>query len=291
MNRHSDPATPKLDIWSVKSRQFGFSRLRSTDENVGRLPLPDAATDYLLSINLAYLHPYTTTADGIDRMHDPIDEGKICLIPGDRNVSLRVDQPFDLLRFYKTRNGEEQPVLEPLCGHTDSIALNLMKCLLEAVDRPKSVTPAFVHHLGLTLDSHLTSSYATAPRAAREYRGTLAGWQVNLAKEMLAASVGKDVLVSDIAERCGLSTNYFSTAFKNATGKSPLNWQLELRIERARNLLVDTADTLLAISDACGFADQSHFTRIFARVVGLPPGKWRLQQRSGVSPAAYRQQN
>jgi AraC-like DNA-binding protein len=47
------------------------------------------------------------------------------------------------------------------------------------------------------------------------------------------------------------------------------------RVERAKEMMVTTDQPLTAIASRCGFADQSHFGRVFRRLVGPSPGDWR----------------
>jgi transcriptional regulator GlxA family with amidase domain len=49
------------------------------------------------------------------------------------------------------------------------------------------------------------------------------------------------------------------------------------RIEMARSLLTNSATPLAEIAGMCGFADQSHFSRVFARMMGTSPGSWRRE--------------
>ncbi|MEF3129654.1 AraC family transcriptional regulator [Rhizobium leguminosarum] len=64
-------------------------------------------------------------------------------------------------------------------------------------------------------------------------------------------------------------------AFRETTGMTPYQWVLRERIDRARNLLRTSKTPLAEVAIACGFADQSHFTRVFAGIVGTTPGNWR----------------
>ncbi|WP_408056533.1 helix-turn-helix domain-containing protein [Tardiphaga alba] len=64
-------------------------------------------------------------------------------------------------------------------------------------------------------------------------------------------------------------------AFKKTTGLTPHQWIQSQRIERARNALANTSQPLAEIALECGFSDQSHFTRVFSKIVGSPPGNWR----------------
>jgi AraC family transcriptional regulator len=60
----------------------------------------------------------------------------------------------------------------------------------------------------------------------------------------------------------------------------PHRWLLARRIERAQELLLHSALSLDRIAAACGFADQSHFSRVFSRQIGIAPSAWRRQRRS-----------
>jgi transcriptional regulator GlxA family with amidase domain len=52
-----------------------------------------------------------------------------------------------------------------------------------------------------------------------------------------------------------------------------------MRVERAKELLRDPDRKLVDIAQACGFVDQSHFTRVFSRSEGYSPGRWRRLHR------------
>ena len=47
------------------------------------------------------------------------------------------------------------------------------------------------------------------------------------------------------------------------------------RIDQAKMMLAETGTRLGEVGLACGFADQSHFTRVFAQIAGMTPGAWR----------------
>jgi AraC family transcriptional regulator len=58
---------------------------------------------------------------------------------------------------------------------------------------------------------------------------------------------------------------------------------VEQRIEKAKQLLVNTSLSLAKIALACGFSDQSHFGRVFSRATHTSPGAWRRYLRSNPS--------
>jgi transcriptional regulator GlxA family with amidase domain len=58
-------------------------------------------------------------------------------------------------------------------------------------------------------------------------------------------------------------------------GMPPHQWLTKRRIERAKQLLQEAQLELADIAVACGFVDQSHFTRVFSQSEGQSPGMWR----------------
>jgi AraC-like DNA-binding protein len=125
------------------------------------------------------------------------------------------------------------------------------------------------------LKAKLQLQDATLREAVSIQRGGLAPWQARRAKELMDANLGGKLPLSQLAEACGLSTRHFARAFRQSTGVPPHRWRLSRRLERAKDLLRDPARSLSEVALACGFADQSHFTRMFTTLVGLSPGLWR----------------
>ena len=85
--------------------------------------------------------------------------------------------------------------------------------------------------------------------------------------------------LSEMAASIDLSPFHFSRAFKAATGQTPRAFVIACRIDRAKDLLANTALPLAEVAQGCGFADQAHFTTHFRRHVGIAPGAWRRSQR------------
>jgi len=95
------------------------------------------------------------------------------------------------------------------------------------------------------------------------------------AKLLLLASIHDRRKLEDIHRAVGLSRGHFIRAFQQSVGETPYRWLSTQKIEKARRLLRETGQPLTEIALACGFCDQSHFTRTFSRVSGMTPGAWR----------------
>jgi len=83
--------------------------------------------------------------------------------------------------------------------------------------------------------------------------------------------------LKEIADASGLSAPYFSTVFKEEMGENLSNYLNRLRVEKAAAMLVTTDMPISGIAIACGFEDQSWFSKIFKNNTGLTPGKYREQ--------------
>jgi AraC family transcriptional regulator len=118
-----------------------------------------------------------------------------------------------------------------------------------------------------------------APRVAR---GGLAPWQERRAKELMSANLDTKTSLTKIANDCSLSVSHFARAFRRSTGMSPYSWLVECRIEQAKDLLDLSPASLAQIATECGFADQSHMTRVFSQRVGATPGAWRRVRQSSL---------
>jgi AraC-like DNA-binding protein len=86
--------------------------------------------------------------------------------------------------------------------------------------------------------------------------------------------------VSHLADRANLNTDYFSRIFHRYTGKSPVTYILEKRIERAQYLIITTNHQYGDIAQLTGFENSQYFSRIFKRLTGLTPGAYRTQNKT-----------
>ena len=85
----------------------------------------------------------------------------------------------------------------------------------------------------------------------------------------------EEITLADLAASAGLSAKYLCRIFSQITGKSPVEYLNEYRVDRACVLLSDTDSQLLDVAYSCGFNDQSYFIKTFKRYKGVTPGKYR----------------
>ncbi|MBB5539919.1 AraC-like DNA-binding protein [Paraburkholderia fungorum] len=175
------------------------------------------------------------------------------------------------------RNGSAISGFLAPAGRNDAVFGHLARVLALTLERPGEASPLFVEQLGITLAMHLIDRYGNAPAQSVSKNQRLSRLLETRAKDMLLSKAQGNVSLEEIASACNLSRSYFIRAFRETTGRTPHRWLLEQRIERARELLRHSDSSLPEIAIACGFSDQSHFTRTFSQLVGTPPGSWRRQ--------------
>lgn len=81
--------------------------------------------------------------------------------------------------------------------------------------------------------------------------------------------------VEDYAQICHLSTSRFTHVFADATGKSPKQYLIEIKIKKAMELLENTDLAISNIADITGFADSNYFSRVFKKFAGKTPREYR----------------
>src|SRR5215467_2947982 len=77
--------------------------------------------------------------------------------------------------------------------------------------------------------------------------------------------------IDDLARRVGMSSSSFHQWFRNITGMSPLQYQKQLRLQEARNILRNEQKDVGAVSRRVGYESASQFSREYSRLFGNPP--------------------
>lgn len=105
--------------------------------------------------------------------------------------------------------------------------------------------------------------------------------RIAAAKEYIHQHLGEKLENAVLARRVGISTNRFIRLFRDELGVPPQLYQQYQRIHQAMDYLVDTEYSIDEIADILGFTDRFHFSRVFRRITGTPPGSYRKRERPG----------
>lgn len=103
----------------------------------------------------------------------------------------------------------------------------------------------------------------------------------------MSAHLEEEVGVARLATMVGMSRRSFEYAFKACTSMSPYQKLLEMRMDRARELLVETNLPVIAIAEQTGFTNQREFSVRFRAKEGLPPSAYREKTSKAGTPGAH----
>jgi AraC family transcriptional regulator len=217
--------------------------------------------------------------------------GGVSAIDLQEEPAVLLPNPFDTLVLYVTQAALDEvayahraPRVAQLVwqqGAFDPVVYHLGKTLLSTPEGPQQASRIFLDQVLYALNCHFVFSYAGAPVSVSPFRGGLSLQQMRRATAFLEAHLDGNISLQQIADVCGLSVSHFARAFKTSFRRPPYRWLIERRVDMARSLLRDSNLPLTDIATQCGFADQSALIRVFKRIHGLTPGKWRRTTNTG----------
>lgn len=165
--------------------------------------------------------------------------------------------------------------LTPQLNVRDPQLVRLVQLLQAEVETGSPTGILFGETVSNSLILYLAQHYSIAVPGQDHVRGGLPGRRLKQVLEYIEANLSRDVHLDELAETASLSSFHFAKLFKQSTGASPHQYILQRRLERAKELLRKPGLTISEISLDAGFSDQSHFTNVFRRFVGVPPSKYR----------------
>jgi AraC family transcriptional regulator len=279
---------PCLTLKPIRAALFSVTHLQREVEKgeTFTVDLP-AERAYFLMLYLKDAHHCDIADNGQQAQLIHYRSGSICLVDLAQGASICLHSSLDALGFVLPQTlfeelSEMAPDAAPRdlrCrrGELDAVMRNLGAALLPLLRGVGQTAPAALQHIAIAICAHLLHTYSSAPQPSQSRNAMLSVWEEKAAKEFMVDNLSHDIRVAAIAASTGLSAGHFSQSFKHATGNTPHQWLIQVRVERAKELLADRAMALVTIAKECGFSDQSHFNKVFLRETGLTPAGWRLR--------------
>jgi AraC family transcriptional regulator len=279
-----DAAHP-VSVQALRRERLAVTRLRcDTGLSQTTAPIPsEKAFVVILQLRDLPFHELWLRGKPVPVGHYP--ERGVSILDLVEQPTMSLPNPFDWMQFYVTRATLDEIADEYSArrvselswphGAIDAVTNHLGLTILPALDRPEQTNRLFLDHAMFALNVHFAQAYGGMRLAPFTVRGGLAPWQERRSKEMISDRLEGDVSLAELATECRLSRSHFARAFKKTTGQSPHVWLLQRRIQKAKHLLIHSETPISEIALASGFADQSHLTKVFSKLVGTTPGAWR----------------
>ena len=146
----------------------------------------------------------------------------------------------------------------------------------------EAMSPGFAS--AMLMESLLTTALVDLARYLERHgdredvvKGGLAPWQLRRVKERVEDAAEPAPAVDELARICGISPRHLMRGFKKLTGMTLHSYVEEVRLGRAKTLLLETDLPLKTISWKLGFAHASSFSSAFQRALGVTPTVFRAQ--------------
>jgi AraC family transcriptional regulator len=176
--------------------------------------------------------------------------------------------------FHETCPVERVEIAPDLRGHDP--LLQHMALVLQTQIEGKGINGRFyVESLVDALAAHFLKRFSAGRHSLREGNGGLSPHKLRRTIAYIKAHLAQELSLVTLAAVAETSPAHFARLFKSATGLAPHQYVITRRIEEAKRLLAETEEALIDIGLRVGCADQSHFTALFHKDVGLTPKAYR----------------
>jgi AraC family transcriptional regulator len=259
-------------------------------QNVLSTP-PTEEDAYLVAVHFRNFARYELWENGKAAPVSAIRPGENIIYDVKLHPTFHLNSAFHTVHFYFPRaalsaiaDDANAPRIQdlhykPAVAHVDPVLRGMAETLLPLFGHPDRVSRLFMDHVMLAVGHHVASRYGGMRPKEQPILGGLSPYQERRVKELLRENLSGEIPIGAVASQCGLSLSQFRRAFRKAVGVPPHRWVIQQRIALAKTLIRNGPMPLSEVALACGFSDQSHFTRYFSASVGLSPGVWRRSVR------------
>jgi AraC-like DNA-binding protein len=290
--------TPAYDCRAVgpdQKPEFAVTRLRSGPREMEKAPAypPDQAVLICVSLTPSAIGQWKALYNGKSVGVTRAIPFATTVLDLNCKMEMWVRGPFDYLHYYLSSGLLERIALDNGVSPAfhlqevffveDLVVAQMTKNILSPVEHGEPLDRLALDQIALVLGAHTLQAHCGAPKFAAGPRRKLEAWQKLRTEEMLRAHLEGNITVKELASACSLSESHFARCFRTSFGTSVHQRLIQLRIERAKDLLSRTSKSLVEVALLSGFCDQAAFTRSFSRMEHITSSHWRRANTNGAA--------
>jgi len=151
----------------------------------------------------------------------------------------------------------------------------ILGLLVEELESKSPLGTLYVDSLAQALVTRYVLLERTSPCLKMPKSAGLLPRILNRIREKIEANLDADLSLQSLAEESGYSRAHFLRLFREATGVTPHQYVLSLRLKRAQDQLRQKGPSIVDVAASCGFSSQSHMTSLFRQRLEMTPGEYR----------------
>ncbi len=206
-------------------------------------------------------------------------------VPYEMRWQSKSEDEFEVMHVYLSQRlldlaardvsvGERTFRLKEVSGGRDLEIAGLMRFLFGEMTSGQRASTKYLQGIGQALAVHLVRRYREETGLTRQAHA-LPVYKLHRAIEAMRENLDREFNLTRLATDAGMSLSHFSRTFQKATGVAPSQYFIRLRMEAARQLLLESDSSIISIALNVGYNNPSHFTHVFKRHVGVTPRDYR----------------
>jgi AraC family transcriptional regulator len=164
--------------------------------------------------------------------------------------------------------------LVDVSGARDSQVSQLIRLLHQEMSRHRETSTVYLHGVAQALAVHLVRHYRDKDVELKA-ANALPAYKLHRVIERMTEGLENSFSLTLLAAEAGMSDFHFSRLFRRATGQSPSQYFIQMRMEKARQLLRSSSLSIIDVALEVGYTSPGHFAHVFKRHTGQTPRDYR----------------
>ena len=214
-------------------------------------------------------------------------KGDLSIVPVQVPIFARWEEDDSYLQIRLAAEFIQNLARESLAVKADSLELRseyrtrdpqieaIAMLLLAELNQPATGSKLYVESLTNLLAVHLLRQYTATKLHLPSYEGGLPERQLLQVLDYINDHLEQEIRLANLAQLLDMSQFHFSHLFKQSIGMAPYQYLLQQRVERVKQLLKQTDQSIMDIALLCGFNSHSHLSKQFRQLTGMTPKLYR----------------